>query len=495
MKLVSILLLFTLAACQTPPPPILTTAPYPPDSGNLTIRCGLLIDAISDTPTADVTIHIREGRFETIGPDLDLSPATPLLDLSELTCLPGLIDMHTHLTDRPGDTADLRVFFDRSEREQLEISRRSAELTLRAGFTTVRNVGGYIGSSDLQLRDAIDGGEIAGPRMQAVGFYLTIPGGGGDLLIPGVPEQEIPERVRMGVARGPDAFRARAEAAVAAGADVLKVIASGAVLAYGGVPGEPEMTPEEIEAVVAVARTAGLKVAAHAHGARSIKESIRAGADTIEHASLIDEEGIALARERGVALSMDVYNGDYIATEGRRQGWPEEFLVKNDETTETQRESFRRALAAGVDIVYGTDSAVYPHGDNARQFEVMVRLGMTPMQAIQSATSLAARHMGWSDRVGAVEAGRFGDLIAVRGNPLEDVGVLQRVEVVVKGGLLLHVAQASLPVVPGEENRGLEGRATGAARASLPVIPGEDNHGLEGRATPRHRCTHPPCSG
>ncbi|HSN70392.1 MAG TPA: amidohydrolase family protein, partial [Steroidobacteraceae bacterium] len=241
--------------------------------------------------------------------------------------------------------------------------------------------------------------------------------------------------VRMGVGRGAEDFRARAEAAVAGGADLLKVIASGAVLAFGGVPGEPEMTPEEIAAVAEVAHRHGLKLSAHAHGARSIKEAILAGADTIEHASLIDAEAIALAREHGVALSMDVYNGDYIADEGVRQGWPEEFLRKNLETTEAQRQGFAAAHAAGVPIVYGTDAAVYPHGLNARQFRIMVERAMTPMGAIKSATSVAARYMGWEDRVGALAPGRYGDLIAVAGDPLEDITRLEDVAVVIKGGL------------------------------------------------------------
>jgi imidazolonepropionase-like amidohydrolase len=271
--------------------------------------------------------------------------------------------------------------------------------------------------------------------MQVSGFYLTVPGGGGDLVIPGHPESSIPAIVRQGVARGPDAFARKAQAAIDGGADVLKVIASGAVLAYGGVPGEPEMTPKELAAVTKVAHAAGRKVAAHAHGARSIKEAIVAGADTIEHASLIDDEAIALARKHGVALSMDVYNGDYIDTEGREQGWPEEFLRKNLETTEAQRQGFTKAHAAGVDIVFGTDAAVFPHGLNARQFPIMVQRGMSPMEAIQSATSVAARYMGRERDVGSLQPGRYGDLIAVEGDPLTDIAWLQDVAVVVKGGL------------------------------------------------------------
>jgi len=422
------------------PPVVVAGAPHQPDSGTIAIHCGDVIDGLASEPLGPATITIRGGRITSVergtAPTVDAGEDDdPALDLRDMTCLPGLIDMHTHLTDRPGDTADLSVYYRRSREDQAPIAIENARATLLAGFTTARDVGTYIAWADRDLRDAIDAGRAVGPRMQVSGFYLTVPGGGGDLVIPGHPETEIPAQVRMGVARGPEAFRRKAELAVAGGADFIKVIASGAVLAYGGVPGEPEMTPEEIEAVAQVAHARGLKVSAHAHGARSIKEAIVAGADTIEHASLIDDEAIALAREHDVALSMDVYNGDYIDTEGRRQGWPEEFLRKNLETTEAQRQGFAKAHAAGVAIVYGTDAAVYPHGLNARQFPVMVSRGMTPMQAIQSATAVAAKYMGWSDRVGALAPGRYGDVIAVRCRPLEDIACLQRVEVVVKGGL------------------------------------------------------------
>ncbi|MBV6423798.1 MAG: hypothetical protein NAOJABEB_01608 [Steroidobacteraceae bacterium] len=401
------------------------------------MQCGALIDGISDTPQRDVTVVIQGGRIAAIEAGRRSPPGLPVIDLADHTCLPGLIDMHTHITERPEDTADLTVYFRRTAAEQAALARQFAAATLRAGFTTVRNLGAYNAWTDRALRDAINRGEVAGPRMQVVGYYLTIPGGGGDLLVPAVPEADIPADVRRGVARGPAEFRAKAQAAIDGGADLLKVIASGAVLAFGGVPGEPEMTPEEIAAVTAVAHAAGRKVAAHAHGARSIREAILAGADTIEHASLIDDEGIALAKAHGVALSMDVYNGDYIDSEGRRLGWPAEFLRKNAETTEAQRQGFTRAHAAGVAIVYGTDAGVYPHGLNARQFPIMVERGMTAMEAIKSATSVAARYMGWSDRVGEVTPGRYGDVIAVRGDPLADIRLLQTVDVVVKGGRVI----------------------------------------------------------
>jgi imidazolonepropionase-like amidohydrolase len=273
--------------------------------------------------------------------------------------------------------------------------------------------------------------------MQVSGPYLTIPQGGGDLYIPNFKEPPGSERFHAGVARGPDQFREKAEFLLDNGADLLKVIASGAVLAFGGVPGSPEMTKDEIQAVVDIAHAVGKKVAAHAHGAESIRQAIAAGVDTIEHASYLDDAGIAAALEDGhVALAMDVYNGDYIDTEGRKAGWPEEFLRKNVETTEIQRQAFTKAVKAGVPIVFATDAGVYPHGLNARQFPIMVARGMTPLQAIQSATIVAAQFMGWSSRVGSVEADKFGDVIAVKGDPLKDISVLQNVAVVVKGGML-----------------------------------------------------------
>jgi imidazolonepropionase-like amidohydrolase len=438
MKRLVLTALFAAGCTSEPGRPALVSGAHSPDSGTLLVRCGRLIDGVSDDVRTEVEIFIANGRIDAIGKDLNVPRGTPLLDLSRFTVLPGLIDMHTHLADRPGSTADLSVYFTFPREQQLAEGRENARATLEAGFTSVRDVGTYVAFIDKALRDEIDAGRALGPRMQVAGYYLSIPGGGGDLLIPGFDEKDIPDRVRQGIARGEEEFRKKAQAAIDGGADVLKVIASGAVLAYGGVPGEPEMTEAEIRAVADVAHAAGKKLAAHAHGARSIQEAIRAGADTIEHASLIDDETIALAAERKVALSMDVYNGDYIATEGKRQGWPGEFLRKNEETTEAQREGFTKAYHAGVPIVFGTDSAVYPHGDNAKQFRIMVERGMKPMDAIRAATSVAALHMGWEGQVGAIERGSLGDLVAVEGNPLEDVTVLESVQVVVKGGLVFR---------------------------------------------------------
>lgn len=439
-KAIVIVLTALVNAANAATPVDVARAPYDPDSGSVAIRCGTLIDGVADVPLDDRLIIIENGRIERVANGATAVPdSLPLLDLSAHTCLPGFIDTHTHLTDRADETRDLRIYFTRSIEDERRISRSNAEVTLFAGFTTARNVGAYSGWSARDLRDRINAGEIAGPRVQAAGFYLTVPGGGGDLIIPGVDEDDIPYHVRMGVARGPEQFRRKAEEAVAGGADVLKIIASGAVLAYGGIPGAPEMTPEEIAAVVEVGHEAGIKVTAHAHGAESIKDAIFAGADSIEHASLADDEAIALAAEHQVAFSMDIYNGNYIATVGRDQGWPEEFLRKNDETVDEQRIVFRKAHEAGVPIIYGTDAAVYPHGDNALQFPIMVEHGMSPMDAIKAATSVAAFHIGWDDRVGALEAGRFGDLVTVQGDPLKDISLLQDVKTVIKGGLVFKL--------------------------------------------------------
>jgi len=412
----------------------------------LVIDCGRLIDGHSDTVRLDQRLRIADGRIVALGDRAAAESALVVasyLDLRDFTCLPGLLDLHTHLTDLPQNTADFRIYPRRSPAEHLALARRSAAATLRAGFTTVRDLGAYVGGLDRELRDEIDAGLTPGPRMQASIGYLTIAGGGGDMLLPGFPRAEartpLP-RLRRGVAKGAAEFAARARGFLDEGADVLKVIASGAVLSPGGVPGSPEMQPAEIAAVARAARERGKRLAAHAHGARSVKEAILAGATTIEHASLIDEEGLLLARERDVALAMDVYNGDYIDTEGRRQGWPAEFLQKNIDTTEAQRQAFTRAVQLGVPIVYATDAGVFPHGLNARQFAIMVERGMTPMQAIRAATGVAARYLGWDDRVGSLQPGRYADLVAVRGDPLQDIRLLENIALVIKGGEVIDGA-------------------------------------------------------
>lgn len=441
-------LALSAVTCNAGQAVVVSKTPFQPDSGSLLVRCGSLIDGIADRAVENQDVLIRDGMIIAVGPALPVAADVPILDLRSHTCLPGLIDMHTHVVEQQADTHDLFIYLTRGEQETLQRGRPLALKTLRAGFTTVRNVGVYYGWTSRTLRDEINRGETIGPRMHIAGFYLTIPGGGGDLMLPGLAESDIPAHLRLGVARGADAFRQKAEDAVAGGADVIKVIASGAVLAYGGVPGAPEMTAEEISAVVEVAKAAGIPVTAHAHGAQSIKDAILAGVNTIEHASLIDDEGIALAKQFGVALSMDVFNGDWIATEGRRMNWPEEFLRKNDETTLIQRQNFRKAQAAGVTIVFGSDAGVYPHGMNAKQFSYMVNWGMSPMTAIKAATSVAAGYLKDGEQLGAVRPGMLGDMVAVSGDPLADISVLEKIDTVIRGGLIFRAPEQDPGALP-----------------------------------------------
>jgi imidazolonepropionase-like amidohydrolase len=287
------------------------------------------------------------------------------------------------------------------------------------------------------LRDAIARGWVPGPRMWVAGAYLTVPGGGGE--VTGLaPDAVVPADMRLGVVRDAGEMREKSRYLFQHGVDFLKLIATGAVLAEGTEPGAIELTEEEIAAAVAVARSYGSYATAHAHGAEGIRQAIRAGVRSIEHASLIDAEGIRMAREAGTYLVMDIYNGDFIEEVGTRDGWPADMLRKNEETTDAQREGFARAVAAGVGIAYGTDAGVYPHGDNARQFAYMVRHGMTPMQAIQSATLVPAQMMMAEGDVGAIQPGRYADMIAVAGDPLADVTVLEHVAGVMQGGLVVR---------------------------------------------------------
>ncbi len=401
------------------------------------VFCGKMLDMQTGLVQSNVMINIDHGTGKIRSVEFNDASTNPndldTLDLSDYFCLPGLIDMHTHISE--GHSRSLVEYLTMTQQDQLVIGRVNVQKTLLAGFTSVRDLGVYIAWTDKALRDEINSGLTNGPRMQISGFYLTIPGGGGDIDIPGY-SGNVPAHIRQGVTQGAENFRIRAEAAVAGGADLLKMIASGAVLAFGSLPGSPEMTPDEIAAVVAVGHNAGMKVTAHAHGAQSIKDAILAGVDSIEHASLIDDEGIRLARENGVALSMDIYNGDYISTVGKEENWPEEFLRKNRETTDEQRSGFTKAHQAGVRIVYGTDAGVYPHGDNAKQFSYMVKQGMTSVEAIQAATIHAADVMGWGNQVGQINPGFFADIVALRDNPISNIQALEKIDVVIKGGQL-----------------------------------------------------------
>lgn len=407
-----------------------------PDSV-LVIRTGALVDVEHGRVLRHRQIVIRGDRIVAI---LRLTAPVPrgarVLDQRQSTVLPGLIDLHTHLVGNiqgSSPTAPLES----TPAEDALMGAANARSTLLAGFTTVRDVGTYRGGIDISLRNAINRGQVLGPRMAVAGPYVTRPGGGGD--VTGLPGGAVaPPEFRLGVATTPDEVRARVAGILGRGADFIKVIATGAVLTVGTDVGVMEFTEEAIRAAVDEAAKHGTYVTAHAHGALGIKAAVRAGVRSIEHGSLLDDEGIGLMAARGTWLVPDIYNGDYIRDIGRRDGWPKETRRKNDETTETQRAAFRKAVAAGVRIGYGTDSGVYPHGDNAKQFRYMVRYGMTPMQAIQSATIEAARLMGWEDRVGSIAVGKLADLVIIRGDPLRDIGALERIDIVIQGGSIVR---------------------------------------------------------
>jgi imidazolonepropionase-like amidohydrolase len=297
-------------------------------------------------------------------------------------------------------------------------------------------VGTFRAFVDCALRDAIDEGVVPGPRMACAGAYITCSTGGGD--ITGLAaDVGVPRDLRVGVADSPSEVRRAVRVLLNGGADLIKVIATGAVLTLGTNPGVSEFDQESIAAGVELAAEYGRFVAAHAHGAEGIKRAVRAGVRSIEHGSLMDDEAIALMAEHGTYLVADIYDGDFIAEEGVKRGWPAETMRKNAETTDAQREGFSRAIAAGVRIAYGTDSGVYPHGWNAKQLPYMVRFGMTPIEAIRSATIVAAELMGWEDRVGSLQRGRLADLIAVPADPLADLAILEDVPFVMKDGVVV----------------------------------------------------------
>ena len=406
----------------------------------IVVHCGRLIDGLSDEPRLNQSIHIRGDRIVRIEAQDAAPPPTSQAvthDLTAFTCLPGLINTHVHFDGNPEDSVDYSVYARRTADETLQLILDNARTTLLTGFTTVRHVGAWFPDTVYRARELIEKGQAPGPRIQTAGPYLTIPGGGGDLTFPEIPAEDIPAESQQGIASTPEEFAARAEAAIAAGADFLKVIASGAVFSVGIVPGAPEMTRADIEAVVAVAKRHGKKVTAHVHSDQSGQDAIRAGVDSLEHASLLKESTIDLAAERGVAFSMDVYNGTYTDTIGREQGYPDVFLQRNTYTTEAQRVVFEKAYEKGVTLLYGTDAAVLPHDMGGWQFATMVERGMRPMDAIRSATSVAAEHMGLSADAGAVAPGRVADLIAVRGDPLADAEILRDVTVVMQAGVII----------------------------------------------------------
>ena len=408
------------------------------------VRAGRLVDVDKGEIGRDQVIVVRGDRIEAIQPgSARLPTGARVIDLSKYTVLPGLIDCHSHLI---GDiqAADVLLPLERSEAQEAFSGVRNARATLLAGFTSVRDVGTYRAFVDVALRDAIDDGTVIGPRVEVAGAYVTVSTGAGEL-VGAAPDVTIPFSYRFGVANSADEVRTRVRAILNGGADFIKILATVAVLTRGTKPGASEYTEDQIRAAVEQAAEYGAFVAAHAHGAEGIKRAVRAGVRSIEHGSLMDDEAIALMTKHGTWLVADIYNGDYTDSVGRQEKWPADILRKNTETTETQRVGFRKAVAAGVRIAYGTDSGIYPHGLNARQLPYMVKYGMTPMQAIQSATISAAQLMQWEDRVGSIAPGKLADLVAVQGDAMANLRSFEKVGFVMKGGVVYKEPSAVRP--------------------------------------------------
>ena len=405
-------------------------AQTPGSPARVAIRAGRLIDGLGGAPITDAVILVDGERITAVGKGLAIPSGARVIDLSHSTVLPGFIDAHTHVTSQPENY--LEDLFRKSPIDIAVMAHVYARRTLDAGFTTIRDVGAgeFI---DVALRNAINRGDVAGPRMQVATLTVGSTGGHGDIsgFSPYLKFGQF-----SGVADGVTEIRKLVRFEVKNGADLIKMLASAGVLSEEESVGAPQFTQEEMNAVVDEASMWGRKVAAHAHGAEAIKRALRAGVASVEHASLIDDEGLRLAKEKGAYLVMDIYNDDYIMAEYKRLGYPQKILDKEASVGRLQRESFRRAVQAGVKLAFGTDAGVYPHGWNGKQFAKMVQFGMTPMQAIQSATTSAADLLGWSDRVGSVQQGRFADLVAVDGDPLADITQLERVQFVMKGGVV-----------------------------------------------------------
>jgi imidazolonepropionase-like amidohydrolase len=397
------------------------------------IKAGRLVDPQAGAVLSDQVILIRDNRVEAVGKGLPIPAEAKVIDLSQMTVLPGLIDCHTHLADGPTDDGDPFSQLKKTSAQVAFESVPNARTFLSEGFTTVRDVGVYRALNDVAMRDAIARGYIEGPRMYVAGAYITITGGAG-AMTGMAPDITLPWNLRYGEANSPWEVRQKVRQLVHDGANHIKVLSSGAVLTHGSNPKSQEFTMEELQAAVDEASHFGLRVEAHAHSPEGIKNAIRAGVASVEHATMIDDEGIALAKQHGTYLDMDIYDEECIQEAGKLGKIPKDFLQHDAELGELHRQNFRKAVKAGVKMSFGTDAGVCPYDRSVRQFAFMVRYGMTAMQAIQAATTNAADLLGHSDVVGDIKPGRYADVIAVSGDPLQDISVLEHVQFVMKDG-------------------------------------------------------------
>jgi imidazolonepropionase-like amidohydrolase len=405
------------------------------------VRAGRLIDPDSGTILTNQLIMIKDGKIQAVGAALALPANATIIDLSDKTVLPGLIDCHTHVADGKSDGEPFNVLRKTASQIALE-SVPNARAMLLSGFTTVRDVGTYRALNDIALRDAIARGDVIGPRMFVAGAYITITGGAG-AMTGQAPDIQLPWDLHYGEANSPWEVRQKVRLLAHDGVDVIKMLSTGAVLTHGSNPASIEFTEEELQAGVDEASHFGLRVAVHAHAAQGIRNAILAGAASIEHAEMLDDDIIALAKQHGTYLDMDIYDEECIQAGAKTGQTPADFLQHDADLGRIQRENFGKAVRAGVKMAFGTDAGVCAYGTSGKQFAFMVKYGMTPMQAIQAATSNAADLLGHANELGSIKVGKYADLIAVSGDPLKDISLLERVEFVMKDGKVYKSAGAA----------------------------------------------------